>query len=236
MGINFRHVLRFSRFGYIIAGSWMRVIIGKGMAILNQLPTAHNKFHYNLVWVTFLTIFAGYFTWKSRRSSKNSRARPRSYRIHHAALGLYFLWNYLTWIFFGGEFGAIGTHGYLVTTWILDTVTSISGLAPALLPKARKTNHRYRKQECITLKALFASCVISVTFRFWPVLNFFMPFFIMPLAFFNAYKHPLVFFVNASAKQCLSSQESLHFKQTNKISIDNLTHNNFVKQNRKQAF
>jgi hypothetical protein len=58
----------------------------------------------------------------------------------------------------------------------------------------------------LTLEVLFASCVISVAFRFWPVLNFFVSFLMMPLALFDAYKHPLVFFVNASAKQFFSSQ------------------------------
>ena len=55
---------------------------------------------------------------------------------------------------------------------------------------------------------LFASGVIAVTFCFWSVLYFFMAFLMMLFAFFYSHKHPLVFFVNASAKQRFSRQNS----------------------------
>jgi hypothetical protein len=66
--------------------------------------------------------------------------------------------------------------------------------------------------------ALFASCVVSVAFRFWSVLSFSCPLLVMLLTFFDSHKHPIVFFVNASAKQRLSRQETSPIRSSHSIS------------------
>ena len=98
----------------------------------------------------------------------------------------------------------------------MNTSKSKNTSTPSLSTKKRCCDY----QSCITAKtetpkqtettklnlsfSLFASGIISVAFSFRSILNFFMPLFIVLLAFFNSDKHPFVFFVDASAKQSLS--------------------------------
>ena len=65
--------------------------------------------------------------------------------------------------------------------------------------------------------ALFASCVVSVAFRLWPVLSLSCSLLVMLLTFFDSHKHPIVFFVNASAKQRLSRQEASPIRSSDSI-------------------
>ena len=54
---------------------------------------------------------------------------------------------------------------------------------------------------------LFASGIVSVTFRFWPVLPFSGSLLMMLFTFFDSHKYPIVFFINASAKQIFNRQD-----------------------------
>jgi len=58
------------------------------------------------------------------------------------------------------------------------------------------------------VRGLFASGVVSVTFRLWPILSFSGPLLMMLFAFLNADKHPLVFIINTTAKQRLNNHDS----------------------------
>ena len=49
--------------------------------------------------------------------------------------------------------------------------------------------------------------VVSATFRFWSVLSFSGAFLMMFFAFFYSDKHPIFFFINASANQSLNRQD-----------------------------
>ena len=74
------------------------------------------------------------------------------------------------------------------------------------------TQNRYFDEEAKTIPqyhmdamvGLFASCVVAVAFRFWPVFSLSGPLSVMFFAFLYADKHPLVFLVNATAKQSLN--------------------------------
>ncbi len=73
------------------------------------------------------------------------------------------------------------------------------------------------------LADLFSSCVISVAFSFRSVLNFFMSFFVMLLAFFYSNKHPFVLFIDATAKQSLPCHvgSSQNLTRTDNIKVRN---------------
>jgi hypothetical protein len=49
--------------------------------------------------------------------------------------------------------------------------------------------------------------VVSATFRFWPVFSFSGSLLMMLFAFLYSYKHPIFFFINASANQSLNRQD-----------------------------
>jgi hypothetical protein len=85
-------------------GSWMLVIIGKGTQYLTNYPQHILSFAITVFGLLFLTIYSGYFTWKSRRVQNLQELNLRASGAIIAALGLYFLWNYLSWIFFGGDY------------------------------------------------------------------------------------------------------------------------------------
>jgi len=70
-------------------------------------------------------------------------------------------------------------------------------------PKAELT---IKSIHCRTLSRSFAPCIVTVALGFWPVLNLFGPLLMMPFAFFDSNKHPLVFLVNAAANQSFSRQ------------------------------
>ena len=91
-------------FWLLNTGSWMGVIIGKGTQYLTNYPQHIISFIITVFGLLFLTIYAGYFTWKSRRIQNLQELDLRATGSIIAALGLYFLWNYLSWIFFGGDY------------------------------------------------------------------------------------------------------------------------------------
>ncbi len=94
-------------------GSWMLVIIGKRHTLSNQLSTAHTVVSIITVFgLLHLTIYTGYFPWKSREFKACQELNLRASGAISTALGLYFLWNYISWIFFGGDYnGAVGMLG-----------------------------------------------------------------------------------------------------------------------------
>jgi hypothetical protein len=75
----------------------------------------------------------------------------------------------------------------------------------------------------IAAEVSFAFCVGSVAFRFWTVFSFSGSLPVMLFAFFYSDKHPVVFFVNASAKQSFNRQESHPFMQVQQY-IHNISH------------
>jgi uncharacterized membrane protein YqhA len=62
----------------------------------------------NFVLTTFgllaLAIYTAYFTKKSSGAQTLQELKLKSVGAIITALGMFFLWNYLTWIFFGGNY------------------------------------------------------------------------------------------------------------------------------------
>jgi len=87
------------------SGMWFTTIIyEKGTSYLTLYP--ENLF--NFVLTTFglliLTVYAAYFTKKSSGIQTLQELNLKNVGAIITALGMFFLWNYLTWIFFGGNY------------------------------------------------------------------------------------------------------------------------------------
>jgi len=83
---------------------WVSVIDekGKGWGFLTSNPQYLLSFVLTAFGLLLLGFYAAGFTLKSRRVETMKELNFKKVGVIVLALGLYFLWNYLTWIFFGG--------------------------------------------------------------------------------------------------------------------------------------
>ncbi len=83
---------------------WVSVIDErlKGIPYLTANPQYLVSFVLSAIGLLLLGIYAAGFTWKSRRAETLQQLSLKTVGVIILALGIYFLWNYLTWIFFGG--------------------------------------------------------------------------------------------------------------------------------------
>lgn len=86
-------------------GMWIATLLSKGTAYFGAYPENMFSFVLTLYGLPVLVAFTAYFMGKSIAAGTDSfeklNLRPIGALI--IAIGLYFLWNYLTWIFFGGD-------------------------------------------------------------------------------------------------------------------------------------
>ena len=83
--------------------NWQYTINRKGMVYLTAHPENMLNFALTTVGLLALTLYAAYFTIKSAKIDTLDKLNPYVVGAIITALGMYFLWNYLTWIFFGGD-------------------------------------------------------------------------------------------------------------------------------------
>jgi hypothetical protein len=83
---------------------WLVTIRQKGMEYLTSYPENLLSFATTTVGLLALAIFSTYFTKESAGTETLDNLRLRTVGVIISALGMYFLWNYLTWIFFGGDY------------------------------------------------------------------------------------------------------------------------------------
>jgi hypothetical protein len=81
------------------SGMWIITIMGKSFGFVTDTPQYLVSFLTTLAGLFALTIFAAYF---AKKSIKTEQIHLPTVGAILTALGMYFLWNYLTWIFFGG--------------------------------------------------------------------------------------------------------------------------------------
>src|SRR5208283_1585783 len=81
---------------------WLSVIDEKGWAYLTSYPQNLLSFILTVAGLLALGFYAAGFTVKSRRAETLKELNLKIVGVIILALGLYFLWNYLTWIYFGG--------------------------------------------------------------------------------------------------------------------------------------
>ena len=81
---------------------WIATLMSKGTEYLITYPENLLSFALTTIGLLALAVFTAYFTSKSVGTETLEELKLRTIGAIMIALGLYFLWNYLTWIFFGG--------------------------------------------------------------------------------------------------------------------------------------
>ncbi len=83
-------------------GMWIVTVMSKGTEYLTTYPENLLSFALTTIGLLALAVFTAYFAKKSAGTETLEKLDLRTLGAIITALGLYFLWNYLTWIFFGG--------------------------------------------------------------------------------------------------------------------------------------
>ncbi len=84
--------------------AWIGAIDEKGMGYLTSHPQHILSFALTAVGLLALGIYAAGFTFRSRNAENLHELNMKIIGGLILALGMYFLWNYLSWIFFGGNY------------------------------------------------------------------------------------------------------------------------------------
>jgi len=83
-------------------GMWIITVMQDGSGILSNSPQLIASFASAVAGLLALALFTGYFAKKSIGAVDWSQLSIRISGAIITSLGLFFLWNYLTWIFWGG--------------------------------------------------------------------------------------------------------------------------------------
>ena len=83
-------------------GIWIVTVMSEGTEFLTAYPENLLSFALTMYGLPIIAIFTAYFMGKSIGTEALEKLNLRTMGAIIVALGLYFLWNYLTWIFFGG--------------------------------------------------------------------------------------------------------------------------------------
>ena len=83
--------------------NWQYAIRQKGLEYLTAHPENLLNFALTTVGLLGLTVYTAYFAVRSFKVDSLDKLNMRAAGAIILALGMYFLWNYLTWIYFGGN-------------------------------------------------------------------------------------------------------------------------------------
>ncbi|MCL4429628.1 MAG: hypothetical protein M1167_02635 [Chloroflexi bacterium] len=83
---------------------FITIMYQTGTKYLILYPENMVNFIITTIGLLALTIYSAYFTFKSRRTQTWQELNLRTAGAVILALGMFFLWNYLTWIFWGGNY------------------------------------------------------------------------------------------------------------------------------------
>jgi len=95
-------------FFYVVAlwlnnsGMWIITSLDEGWNYIFNTSQYLLSFTLTLVGLLALAVYAGYFAKKSKHAISVDTVSRGGIGVILTTLGTYFLWNYLTWIFFGG--------------------------------------------------------------------------------------------------------------------------------------
>lgn len=84
-------------------GAWMLTVAVKGTGYLTNYPQHMFSFIITIGGLFVLALYGAYFTKKSNSALTWQEVNLRGAGTLITLLGLYYLWNYLSWIFFGGN-------------------------------------------------------------------------------------------------------------------------------------
>jgi hypothetical protein len=82
---------------------WIATLMVKGTGYLTAYPENLLSFALTTIGLLALAVFTAYFTKTSIGTETLEKLNLRTIGAIITVLGLYFLWNYLTWIYFGGD-------------------------------------------------------------------------------------------------------------------------------------
>ena len=83
---------------------FITLIYEKGTGYLTAYPQNMLSFILTTFGLLALAIYTAYFSKKSSGAKTLQELKLKTIGVIILALGMYFLWNYLTWIFFGGNY------------------------------------------------------------------------------------------------------------------------------------
>ncbi len=102
-------------------GMWLITVTSRGTEYLTTYPENLLSFALTTIGLLALAVFTAYFTSKSVGTETLEELKLRTIGAIMIALGLYFLWNYLTWIFFGGwSYWYAWFLGHSLDLWMLS--------------------------------------------------------------------------------------------------------------------
>ncbi len=81
---------------------WIITVLDKGWSLFSQYPELIPSFAATLFGLLGLSMFLIYFAKTSWHIERIQDLKVGTVGAVLVALGLYYLWNYMTWIFFGG--------------------------------------------------------------------------------------------------------------------------------------
>ena len=142
----FRGIIKWaliSGFTYVLTfwltntGAWMQVITSpKGTSYLISYPQHLFSFAITTIGLLALAIYAGFITKKNSGASTLQDLNIRAVGAIVTLLGMYFLWNYLSWVFFNGGWSSWYAWflGHNLDLWMLSL--PLLGLPLAFYKKA----------------------------------------------------------------------------------------------------
>jgi hypothetical protein len=80
---------------------WVSTVMRQGIEYLTSYPQNLLSFALTTIGMLALTVFMAYFTKKSIGTENMENLKLTTIGVITIALGLFYLWNYLSWIFFG---------------------------------------------------------------------------------------------------------------------------------------
>jgi hypothetical protein len=83
---------------------WVATVMQKGTGYLTSYPENLLSFILTTIGLLALAIYTAYFAKKSSSVESLQELNLKTIGAIITALGMYFLWNYLAWIFFGGNY------------------------------------------------------------------------------------------------------------------------------------
>jgi hypothetical protein len=90
-------------FWLVYSSIWAGIIRQKGIEYVTSRPESALSFGLTVFGLAALAIYMIYFTWKSRGVSSIGQLQIKKVGAIVLALGLYFLWNYISWVIFAGD-------------------------------------------------------------------------------------------------------------------------------------
>ena len=104
-------------------GAWMQVIDStKGTAYFTSYPQHLFSFAITAIGLLALAIYTGFVAWKNGGALTLQDLNIRAVAAVITLLGMYFLWNYLSWVFFNGGWSSWYAWflGHNLDLWLLS--------------------------------------------------------------------------------------------------------------------